>query len=204
MTRLACARMSDIVRTLRTFARLDEADVKSVDLHEGIESTLVLIAHLTKSGITVERRYGDLPARRVPSEPDQPGPHEPVRERVPGDGRAGHADDHHARVRRWRRGARQGHRRRHRARQARGSIFDPGFTTKGAPLRHRPRAVDRLSDRRRARRRDRGGERAGPRHRVHRAAAGDHVRGAGDSTPDQQRPTASAGGQRRSAGAQRR
>ncbi|MCU1283182.1 MAG: hypothetical protein JWM53_6728 [bacterium] len=69
VTRLACARMSDIVRTLRTFARLDEADVKSVDLHEGIESTLVLIAHLTKSGITVERRYGELP--RVECHPNQ-------------------------------------------------------------------------------------------------------------------------------------
>jgi signal transduction histidine kinase len=69
VTRLACARMSDIVRTLRTFARLDEADVKSVDLHEGIESTLVLIAHLTKSGISVERRYGELP--RVECHPNQ-------------------------------------------------------------------------------------------------------------------------------------
>ncbi|MGZ3405515.1 MAG: ATP-binding protein [Polyangia bacterium] len=69
VTRLACARISDIVRTLRTFARLDEADVKSVDLHEGIESTLVLIAHLTKGGIQIERRYGDLP--RVECHPNQ-------------------------------------------------------------------------------------------------------------------------------------
>ncbi|MDB4967323.1 MAG: hypothetical protein JWN44_3012 [Myxococcales bacterium] len=69
VTRLACARMSDIVRTLRTFARLDEADVKAVDLHEGLESTLVLIAHLTKSGIAVDRRYGELP--RVECHPNQ-------------------------------------------------------------------------------------------------------------------------------------
>jgi signal transduction histidine kinase len=69
VTRLACARMSDIVRTLRTFARLDEADVKAVDLHEGLESTLVLIAHLTKSGIAVERQYGELP--RVECHPNQ-------------------------------------------------------------------------------------------------------------------------------------
>jgi signal transduction histidine kinase len=69
VTRLACARMSDIVRTLRTFARLDEAEVKAVDLHEGIESTLVLIAHLTKSGIVVERRYGELP--RIECHPNQ-------------------------------------------------------------------------------------------------------------------------------------
>jgi signal transduction histidine kinase len=69
VTRLACARMSDIVRTLRTFARLDEAEVKAVDLHEGLESTLVLIAHLTKSGIAVERHYGQLP--RVECHPNQ-------------------------------------------------------------------------------------------------------------------------------------
>jgi signal transduction histidine kinase len=69
VTRLACARMTDIVRTLRTFARLDEAEVKAVDLHEGIESTLVLIAHLTKTGIAVERHYGQLP--RVECHPNQ-------------------------------------------------------------------------------------------------------------------------------------
>jgi two-component system NtrC family sensor kinase len=61
VTRSACARITDIVRTLRTFARLDEAEVKAVDLHEGMESTLVIIAHLLKGGIQVERRYGALP-----------------------------------------------------------------------------------------------------------------------------------------------
>jgi signal transduction histidine kinase len=69
VTREACARITGIVRTLRTFARLDEADVKLVDLHEGLESTLVLVAHLLKGGITVERRYGELP--RVECHPNQ-------------------------------------------------------------------------------------------------------------------------------------
>jgi signal transduction histidine kinase/nitroreductase len=69
VTRAACERITGIVRTLRTFARLDEADVKAVDLHEGIESTLVLVAHLLKGGITVERRYGELP--RVECHPNQ-------------------------------------------------------------------------------------------------------------------------------------
>jgi PAS domain S-box-containing protein len=69
VTRQACARITDIVRTLRTFARLDEADVKAVDLHEGLESTLVLVAHLIKGGIRVERRYGELP--RVECHPNQ-------------------------------------------------------------------------------------------------------------------------------------
>src|SRR4029077_3078912 len=69
VTQEACARITGIVRTLRTFARLDEADVKAVDLREGLESTLVLVAHLLKGGIRVERRYGDCP--RVECHPNQ-------------------------------------------------------------------------------------------------------------------------------------
>ena len=63
VTRAACERITGIVRTLRNFARLDEAELKSVDLHDGLESTLVLIAHLLKDNksISVERRYGRLP-----------------------------------------------------------------------------------------------------------------------------------------------
>jgi signal transduction histidine kinase len=62
VTRLACRRMTGIVESLRTFARLDEAEVKAVDLHEGIESTLVLIAHLLRRGVAVEKHYAtDLP-----------------------------------------------------------------------------------------------------------------------------------------------
>src|SRR6185369_8469477 len=69
VTRSACTRITEIVRTLRNFARLDEADVKAVDLHEGIESTLVLVQHLVKGGIQVERRYAELP--RVECHPNQ-------------------------------------------------------------------------------------------------------------------------------------
>ena len=61
VTRQACGRITNIVRELRTFARLDEADRKPVDLHEGIESTLVLINHLIKGKIDVKKHYGQLP-----------------------------------------------------------------------------------------------------------------------------------------------
>jgi signal transduction histidine kinase len=61
VTRQACGRITNIVRELRTFARLDEADRKPVDVHEGIESTLVLINHLIKGRIEVKRHYGRLP-----------------------------------------------------------------------------------------------------------------------------------------------
>jgi signal transduction histidine kinase len=61
VTRTACGRITNIVRELRTFARLDEAERKPVDLHEGLESTLVLIHHLTKGRIEVRKEYGHLP-----------------------------------------------------------------------------------------------------------------------------------------------
>jgi len=60
-TDVATERIMGIVRSLRTFARLDEAERKSVDLHEGIESTLALLRHELGDRIQVVREYGDLP-----------------------------------------------------------------------------------------------------------------------------------------------
>jgi signal transduction histidine kinase len=56
-----CSRVTEIVRRLRSFARLDEAELKKVDIHEGIEDTLILIHHEIKHNITVERKYGEIP-----------------------------------------------------------------------------------------------------------------------------------------------
>jgi PAS domain S-box-containing protein len=69
VTRTACTRITGIVRELRTFARLDEAERKAVDLHEGLESTLLLVAHLVKGRITIVRDYQTLP--RVDCHPNQ-------------------------------------------------------------------------------------------------------------------------------------
>lgn len=62
-------RISDIVRSLRNFARLDEAEVKFVDIHEGIESTLMILQHRLKldsswGEIQVIKNYGHLPSVR--------------------------------------------------------------------------------------------------------------------------------------------
>ena len=62
VTRVAGERMAAIVRELRTFARLDEADRKVADLHEGLESTLRLTNHLVRGRVDIDRRYGTLPA----------------------------------------------------------------------------------------------------------------------------------------------
>jgi PAS domain S-box-containing protein len=54
-------RVINIVKRLRSFARLDEAELKTVDIHEGLEDTLTLIHHEIKHNITVIRNYGDVP-----------------------------------------------------------------------------------------------------------------------------------------------
>jgi len=57
----AGARVAQIVRSLRNFSRLDEAEFQKADLHEGIDSTLTLVQHKLKGRIEVERNYGDIP-----------------------------------------------------------------------------------------------------------------------------------------------
>lgn len=59
-------RIRQIVLSLRNFSRLDEATCKAVDLHEGLESSLLILQHRLKPrahrpGITVSRDYGELP-----------------------------------------------------------------------------------------------------------------------------------------------
>ncbi|MGI0489245.1 trifunctional serine/threonine-protein kinase/ATP-binding protein/sensor histidine kinase [Pantanalinema rosaneae CENA516] len=58
-------RIRQIVLSLRNFSRLDEAEMKPVDIHEGIESTLLILQHRLqkKGGFTVEivKDYSQLP-----------------------------------------------------------------------------------------------------------------------------------------------
>jgi signal transduction histidine kinase len=59
-------RISEIVRSLRTFSRLDETEVKFVDLHEGIDSTLTILNTRFRMFPNVQplklvKEYGELP-----------------------------------------------------------------------------------------------------------------------------------------------
>jgi signal transduction histidine kinase len=54
-------RVKHVVQNLRNFSRLDESDVKTVDLHEGLDSTLLLLDNEIKNRITLHKEYGDLP-----------------------------------------------------------------------------------------------------------------------------------------------
>jgi two-component system, NtrC family, sensor kinase len=58
---IATERIMKIVRNLKNFARLDEAERKKVDIHEGIESTLSLLRHQLKSRIRIVKCFGDIP-----------------------------------------------------------------------------------------------------------------------------------------------
>jgi signal transduction histidine kinase len=60
-------RIQEIVLSLRNFSRLDESDMKQVNLHEGIDSTLLILQHRLKAThqqpeIQVVKEYNDLPA----------------------------------------------------------------------------------------------------------------------------------------------
>jgi two-component system, NtrC family, sensor kinase len=55
-------RIRDVVQNLRTFSRLDEAEFKKVDIHEGLDSTIRLLSRFYSSGhLTLTRDYGELP-----------------------------------------------------------------------------------------------------------------------------------------------
>jgi signal transduction histidine kinase len=59
-------RIRDLVLSLRNFSRLDEAEMKSVNLHDGLDSTLRILQNQLKATpgraeITVVKEYGNLP-----------------------------------------------------------------------------------------------------------------------------------------------
>lgn len=55
-------RVRDIVQNLRTFSRLDEAEFKPTDIHEGIDSTIRLLSRYFSGGnVRLLRDYGELP-----------------------------------------------------------------------------------------------------------------------------------------------
>uniref|UniRef100_A0ACD5GZ93 PAS domain S-box protein n=1 Tax=Desertifilum tharense IPPAS B-1220 TaxID=1781255 RepID=A0ACD5GZ93_9CYAN len=64
--KIGAVRIREIVSSLRTFSRLDESDMKEVDIHEGIDSTLMILQNRTKAkvdrqAIRLVKEYGSLP-----------------------------------------------------------------------------------------------------------------------------------------------
>jgi signal transduction histidine kinase len=64
--KMGTERIRQIVLSLRNFSRMDEADFKAVNVHEGIDSTLLILQHRLKDraerpAIQVVREYSNLP-----------------------------------------------------------------------------------------------------------------------------------------------
>jgi len=128
----ACERITNIVRELRTFARVDEARPVPVDLHDCLESTLLLVGHLAKGRVELQREY----AAQLPEVEGHPGQLGQVfmnlvvnaLQAIEGPGRvvlatARVGDQVRVTVQDSGPGIKPEHI---------GRIFDPGFTTKGA------------------------------------------------------------------------
>lgn len=63
---LGTDRIRQLVRSLRNFSRTDEAQMQTVDIHEGLESTLLILKHQLQGNgdrpsISLVKQYGDLP-----------------------------------------------------------------------------------------------------------------------------------------------
>jgi len=56
---LGTGRIAEIVRALKTYTYMDRAPVQTVDVHEGLDNTLIILQSKLKGGITVQRDYAD-------------------------------------------------------------------------------------------------------------------------------------------------
>jgi len=64
--KVGAERISEIVLSLRNFSRLDEAEMKKVDIHEGLDSTLLILQNRFKEKVhgaplEVIKNYGNVP-----------------------------------------------------------------------------------------------------------------------------------------------
>ena len=65
--RMGTKRIQDIVISLRNFSRLDESEVKTVNIHDGLENTLLILNNRLKgqcptAAIHIVKDYGDIPS----------------------------------------------------------------------------------------------------------------------------------------------
>jgi signal transduction histidine kinase len=52
-------RMAEIIKALKAYTYMDQAPVQSVDVHEGLDNTLVMLRNKLKMGIDVHRQYAE-------------------------------------------------------------------------------------------------------------------------------------------------
>ena len=54
---MACQRVSEIIKSLKTFSRLDQAEFQEANINDGMKSVLVLTSNLWKRKITIHEDY---------------------------------------------------------------------------------------------------------------------------------------------------
>jgi len=50
-------RISSLVRAIKDYSYMDQAPLQEIDVHEGIENTLIILSHKLKQGVVVTREY---------------------------------------------------------------------------------------------------------------------------------------------------
>jgi signal transduction histidine kinase len=56
--RASTRRISELVAAVRSYSQMDRAPMQAIDVTEGLESTLVMLGHKLRGGVTVVRDYG--------------------------------------------------------------------------------------------------------------------------------------------------
>ena len=59
--KLGSTRISELTTAMKNYSYMDQASLQAIDVHEGIENTLIILKHKLKYGMVVERDYGKLP-----------------------------------------------------------------------------------------------------------------------------------------------
>jgi len=54
---IGASRISEIVKSVKAYTFLDQAPVQDVDVHEGLENTLIILRHKTKDGVKITREF---------------------------------------------------------------------------------------------------------------------------------------------------
>jgi len=52
-------RISEIVKSLKSYSHMDQAPIQSIDIHEGLNDTLVMLGSQLKRGVTVKKNFDD-------------------------------------------------------------------------------------------------------------------------------------------------
>ena len=61
LSKEACLRINEIIKSLRMFSRIDQADFAKASINESIQSVIILTTNLHKNKIKIHTEYGDVP-----------------------------------------------------------------------------------------------------------------------------------------------